>query len=69
MAELSAANLSKRYGEREVVRHINVRIESGEVVVLRTRDASGPVHETRVWVADEAGFAWLEAATRPLGAP
>ena len=32
--------------------------ESGEVVVLETRDASGP-HETRVWVVDHDGFAWL----------
>jgi hypothetical protein len=37
-------------------------LESAEVVVLRTRDAQG-VHETRVWIADEGPFAWLEAAT------
>ncbi len=41
MAELSAANLSKRYGEREVVRHINVRLESGEVVGLLGPNGAG----------------------------
>jgi hypothetical protein len=35
-----------------------VMAESGEVVVLETRDAEG-THETRVWVVDDAGFAWL----------
>jgi len=33
--------------------------ESGEVVVLRSADASGAVHETRLWVVDDAGRAWL----------
>ncbi|HME69679.1 MAG TPA: hypothetical protein VKM54_07400 [Myxococcota bacterium] len=38
-------------------------LESGEVVVLRTRDARGAVHETRVWIAsDESGVLWIEAA-------
>jgi hypothetical protein len=32
--------------------------ESGEVVVLETYDAAG-AHTTRVWVVDDAGFAWL----------
>jgi hypothetical protein len=32
--------------------------ESGEVVVLETNDAAG-AHETRVWVVDDAGSAWL----------
>jgi hypothetical protein len=36
-----------------------VLAESGEVVVLETRDAAGAVHETRLWVVDHAGFAWL----------
>ena len=36
-----------------------VLVESGEVVALETRDASGAVHETRLWVVDHAGFAWL----------
>lgn len=35
-----------------------VMAESGEVVVLETRDAEG-AHETRVWVVDDAGSAWL----------
>jgi hypothetical protein len=35
-----------------------VMAESGEVVVLETRDAAG-AHETRVWVVDDGGFAWL----------
>jgi hypothetical protein len=36
-----------------------VLAESGEVVVLETRDATGAVHETRLWVVDHAGAAWL----------
>jgi len=32
--------------------------ESGEVVVLETRDAAG-AHRTRLWVVDDAGAAWL----------
>ena len=36
-----------------------VLAESGEVVVLETRDAAGAVHETRLWVVDYEGFAWL----------
>jgi hypothetical protein len=35
-----------------------VLAESGEVVVLETRDASG-AHETRLWVVDHEGAAWL----------
>jgi len=38
-----------------------VASESGEVVVLRTRDAAGGVHETRLWVVDHDGSAWLRA--------
>ena len=34
-------------------------VESGEVVVLETRDAAGAAHETRLWVVDHEGFAWL----------
>lgn len=38
-------------------------LESGEVVVLRTYDADGAVHESRVWLAsDESGVLWIEAA-------
>ena len=32
---------------------------SGEVVVLRSLAADGAVEETRLWVADYDGFAWL----------
>ena len=41
--------------------------ESGEVVVLETHDASGEVQRTRLWVVDDAGFAWLRTgdATSP----
>ena len=35
-----------------------VMAESGEVVVLETRDAEG-AHQTRLWVVDDGGFAWL----------
>ena len=35
-----------------------VMAESGEVVVLETRDAAG-VHETRLWVVDDGGSVWL----------
>jgi hypothetical protein len=38
-------------------------LESGEVVVLRTYDADGAAHESRVWLAsDESGVLWIEAA-------
>ena len=40
-----------------------VALEGGEVVVLRTTDADGRMRETRTWVADEDGAAWIEAAT------
>jgi hypothetical protein len=38
-----------------------IAAESGEVVVLRTTDAAGGTHETRLWVVDDAGHAWLRA--------
>jgi hypothetical protein len=38
-------------------------LEGHEVVVLRTTDERGAVRETRVWIADEADHAWVEAAT------
>lgn len=41
--------------------------ESGEVVVLRTRDAEGGVHETRLWVVDHEGAAWLRAGNPDSG--
>jgi len=33
--------------------------ESGEVVVLETRGPDRAVHETRLWVVDDGGSAWL----------
>ena len=39
-----------------------VALEGGEVVVLRTVDDHGAPRETRTWVADESGAAWIEAA-------
>jgi len=41
MSELVATNLSKRYGEREVVRHIAVTVRSGEVVGLLGPNGAG----------------------------
>lgn len=38
-------------------------LEGNEVVVLRTRDAAGAPRETRVWVAEQDGALWVEAAT------
>jgi len=41
MAELVATDLSKRYGEREVVRHINLAIRDREVVGLLGPNGAG----------------------------
>ncbi|HWR02938.1 MAG TPA: LPS export ABC transporter ATP-binding protein [Humidesulfovibrio sp.] len=41
MAEIIATNLSKRYGEREVVRHINLAIRDREVVGLLGPNGAG----------------------------
>ena len=41
MAELTATNLSKRYGDREVVRHINVTLRDREVVGLLGPNGAG----------------------------
>jgi hypothetical protein len=38
-------------------------LEGREVAVLRTTDAGGQTRDTRVWVADDAGAAWVEAAS------
>jgi hypothetical protein len=35
--------------------------ERGEVVVLHTHDASGAAQDTRLWVVDHDGSAWLRA--------
>lgn len=41
--------------------------ESGEVVVVRTTDAAGETHETRLWVVDHDGAAWLRAGHAESG--
>jgi hypothetical protein len=41
--------------------------ESGEVVVLRTRDAAGEAHETRLWVVEHEGRPWLRAGNADTG--
>jgi hypothetical protein len=38
-------------------------LEGNEVVVVRTRDDAGGTRETRVWVAEQDGALWVEAAT------
>ena len=38
-------------------------LEMQEVVVIRTGSADGSVRETRIWIADEDGSWWLEAAS------
>lgn len=38
-------------------------LEGKDVAVLHTRDASGRERTTRVWVADDDGALWVEAAT------
>ena len=35
--------------------------KGGEIVTLRTTDAAGAAHETRIWVVDADGRAWLRA--------
>jgi hypothetical protein len=44
-----------------------VASESGEVVVLHTRDAQGVSHETRLWVVDHDGAQWLRAGNASVG--
>jgi len=39
-----------------------VALEGQEVVVLRTFDAQGVARETRTWIADYQGAAYIEAA-------
>ena len=38
-------------------------LELREVVVIRTREGDGSVRETRIWIAEEKGSWWLEAAS------
>jgi hypothetical protein len=40
-------------------------IEVGnEVVVLRTQEADGAWHESRLWIVDDGGYAWLHGDQR-----
>jgi hypothetical protein len=41
-----------------------VALEGREVALLRTVDERGITRNTRVWVADEDGYVWVEAANR-----
>jgi hypothetical protein len=41
--------------------------ESREVVILHTRDQTGAVSATHLWVVDEAGVAWLRSGGRERG--
>jgi hypothetical protein len=38
-------------------------LESREVVILHTRGSDGVEKATRVWIADEGGYSWLESPT------
>lgn len=40
-----------------------IALEGQEVVIVRTVDEQGKTHETRTWIADDAGAIWIEAAT------
>ena len=40
-----------------------VALEGREVVVVETVDDAGGPRRTRTWIADDAGAAWIEAAT------
>jgi len=40
-----------------------VALEGREVVVIETVDDAGVARRTRTWIADDAGAAWIEAAT------
>ncbi len=44
-----------------------VASESGEVVVLQTVDAQGQAQETRLWVVDHNGSAWLRSGSSQSG--
>ncbi len=39
-------------------------IESGEVVVLHTRDSAGATHAVRVWILDHEGRQWVAPGNR-----
>jgi hypothetical protein len=38
-----------------------VLAESGEVVVLETRDRAGDGQQTRLWIVDDGGYSWLRS--------
>ena len=40
---------------------------TGEVVVLQSTDAAGDTHETRLWIVDSGGEAWLRAGQERAG--
>ncbi len=44
-----------------------VASESGEVVVLGYTDVSGDLHETRLWIVDHQGQAWLRSGQAQSG--
>ncbi len=44
-----------------------VASESGEVVVLRTTNGAGEPHETRLWVVEDGGRAWLRSGNEGAG--
>ena len=39
-------------------------IESGEVVVIHTRDAAGETHAARIWIVDHEGRQWVAPGNR-----
>lgn len=41
--------------------------ESGEVVVVTTTDATGETFETRLWVVDHDGAAWIRSGSEMSG--
>lgn len=44
-----------------------VASESGEVVVLRTTDTAGELHETRLWIVEDGGHVWLRSGSDAAG--
>lgn len=42
-------------------------VESEEVVVIRTYDANGESHSTRVWIVDHDGAQWIAPGNRSNG--
>ncbi len=41
--------------------------EAGEVVEITTIDAAGAPHETRVWIVDSNGRAWIRSGSETSG--